>query len=168
MYELHYDETEQVIFQVDPNGKKTIIANDSPSKPLFSKEKTKAIYITPLEWECTGNLYLYDLKTGHEVTLFKAEGDEQVPKYASWLDDDNVLAIIGYGMGTVCVGGNVYSINIHSMEKEQLTDYPNEIQITRFTVEDDTLNLEGIKYIDDELNQFVPYQEKIDLPKRVR
>lgn len=163
MYELLFDETEENIYQIDPAGKKTIIADESPSRPIYSPDKKKAVYISPLEWECPGSLYLFNLENGYETELVSPDEQQYIPKYALWLDNSTIVYIFGYSMGTVNVGGNVYSIDISEREVKQLTNFSGEIQITKLELTDDFLELKGIKYTDKDFNEFVEFQDKISL-----
>jgi hypothetical protein len=164
MYQLKYVDDNQVIIQVDPTGKEVVIADDFPSRPEYSPDKKKAIYISPLEWECPGSLYLYNLENGYITELIPPNFKNQnIPKYAIWLNSETIATIIGFGDGTVSVGGNVYIYNINYSEIKQITNYPGEIQITKLTLKDDILELTGIQYIDDNFNNFKDFKEKISL-----
>lgn len=44
------------------------------------------------------------------------------PKYAEWLDNDNILVIIGFSHGTVTKGGNVYLLNLNSNKNYMVYD----------------------------------------------
>jgi len=167
MYQLIYDELKNEIIQIDPNGKSTTIANDYPSEPVFSPNEQKAIYISPLEWECPGSLYLYNLENGYieEIISPTAEVMSDIPKYAIWLDDNNIGVIIGFSMGTVAVGGNVFIYNIENKSLQQVTNYPSEIQVTQIIKHEDYLELQGIQYTDSILNNFKEFHEKLSLSK---
>ncbi|MDT8861873.1 DUF4652 domain-containing protein [Alkalihalobacillus sp. MEB130] len=154
--------TEQVEL-VYPNGKTEVLADHSPTKPQKSPDNKKAVYISPLEWEARGSLYLVDLKSGEQDVLVTPEGDF-IPKNVIWQDDSRILVIIGYGHGTVSVGGNIYSVNIKTKEKVQITQYDGHIQILDLEIiENDVLNYRGIKYKDEELNESEVYSNNISL-----
>ncbi|USK46359.1 DUF4652 domain-containing protein [Cytobacillus oceanisediminis] len=163
MYQLLYDETKNEIYQIDPNGNKTTITDDFPSKPDFSPNNKMAIYISPLEWECSGSLYLYNLENGYITEIVSPDENDYIPKFAKWLDNQNIAVIIGYGAGMVAVGGNVFIYNIKDRSLKQLTNYPSEIQITQLSKKYSALELQGIKYIDDNHSRFEGFKEKIAL-----
>ncbi|KON88873.1 hypothetical protein AF332_20100 [Sporosarcina globispora] len=165
MYKLFYDDTKEEIYQIDPEGKKTVLADSFPSKPEYSPDKRKAIYISPLEWECPGSLYLYDLENGHISELVTPDENQNIPKYAIWLDNKTIALIIGFGAGTTQIGGNVYTINTNEIELKQVTNYSREIQITKLELKHNSLELMGIKYNDDTFNEFVAFNDKIPLDK---
>ncbi|MEV5038874.1 DUF4652 domain-containing protein [Peribacillus frigoritolerans] len=162
MYILKYDEVKAEIYQIDPNGKRVTISNDFPSKPIFSPDKKKAIYISPLEWECQGSLYLYNLENG-TIEEIIAPIKQDIPKYALWIDNENIAVIIGFSYGTVSVGGNVYRYNVTNKALYKLSDYPNEIQITKLTKSENELELTGIKYIDKNMEKFIEFNDKLSL-----
>lgn len=161
MYKLFYDETKVELYQVNSDGIKSIIAESFPSKPEYSPDKSKAIYISPLEWECPGSLYLFNLENGYITELVSPDNNQNIPKYALWLDNTTIVFVYGFSWGTVCVGGNIYTVNIEDRELKQITNFTNEIQITKLELNGDFLEMFGIKYIDDNYNEFVEYQDKI-------
>jgi hypothetical protein len=163
MYQLIYDETKEKIYQIDPTGKQSTLTEDFPSKPEFSSTNKKAIYISPLEWEVPGSLYLYNLENGYITELISPDQYENVPKYAIWIDDNKIAVIIGYGAGTVAVGGNVYIYYLEERKLQQVTNYTPETQITKISKNDNQLELFGIKYVDNLMDKFEEYSGKIDL-----
>ncbi|RKD25164.1 hypothetical protein BEP19_04795 [Ammoniphilus oxalaticus] len=136
----------------------------SVSKPEVSPNKEKAIFISPLEWEVPGSLYLMDLIIGEikEIIPPDKENDE-IPKYAIWINDRYVACIIGFGMGTVSIGGNVFLYDLENSTVKQITYYSSDIQITEIVKLEDTLDLKGIKYVDDIYNEFKPFEDTLDL-----
>lgn len=163
MYELYYDEVKEAIYQVDPKGKKTIIADDFPSKPVFSPSKNKALYISPLEWECLGSVYLFNIENGYITEIVKPSDNQETPKYAIWIDEENIALIIGFGYGTVSIGGNVFKYNLTTQVLQQLTHYPPEIQVTKLELQENSLQLIGIQYIDSNFNEFEEFKDVLQL-----
>lgn len=47
---------------------------------------------------------------------------QNTPMYVDWWDDDNLLVVVGYGYGTVSVGGNLYLLNVESGKSAVLVD----------------------------------------------
>lgn len=168
MFELKYDSSKNEIVQVDPDGNSEVLASDFPSKPISSPDNKKAIFINPLEWEVPGSLYLYNFENGSLNEIIQPDENQNIPKYADWLDEDNIAVIIGYGMGTVAVGGNVYIYNIPNGSLEQITSYQSEIQITKLKIHGETIELTGIKYIDDILNEFKDFEDTISINLKSR
>ncbi|WP_342489182.1 DUF4652 domain-containing protein [Cytobacillus sp. FSL W7-1323] len=165
MFQLIHDETKNEIYQIDPSGKKTTITNDFPSKPEFSSDGKKAIYISPLEWECPGSLYLYNLENGYITEIVGPDKDQNIPKYAKWINENIIALIIGFGWGTVNVGGNVYTYDVNNSTLQKVTNYSSEIQITELSILEDHLKLKGIKYIDDNFSKFIQYEDQMIISK---
>lgn len=164
MLKIEYDNDNQVIYLIKKNGIKEILENDFPSEPVISPDGSKAAYISPLEWECIGNLYMLDLNTGEKKTLLAPEDDLSVPKEVIWIDKENLAVILGFGMGTVAIGGNVFIYNIISNSLTEITRHDSHIQIVNMNLNNDRLYLEGIKYIDEEYVEFEKFEEFIKLP----
>ncbi|WP_243355865.1 DUF4652 domain-containing protein [Bacillus litorisediminis] len=163
MYQLKYDENTEIIIQIDPTGKETIIAKGYSSKPEYSPDMKKALYISPLAWEQPGSLYLYNLENGEITELVSLVDNKNTPKYAIWINNEIIAVIIGFLWGTVAIGGNVYTYNINNHVLKQITHYPSEIQITLLNIKNESLELNGIKYLDETVNQFKEFQEIIPL-----
>lgn len=96
---------------------------------------------------------MYNLENGTIEILIEPE-NSYIPKDAVWLDNETIAVIIGFGDGTVAVGGNIYIINIETRSKKPLTEYPSEIQITKLEVTENILLYKGIEYIDSNLSEF--------------
>ncbi|PIH00439.1 DUF4652 domain-containing protein [Clostridium combesii] len=65
------------------------------------------------EEEGIGKVYLKENNT-NKLWLLKINEikDQKSPKFLYWIDDENLLVIIGHGYGTVSKGGNLYCINV--------------------------------------------------------
>lgn len=163
MYELRYDGLKNEIIEIDHNGNSDVIANDFPTEPIFSPNNKKAIFIDPLEWEVLGSLYLYNLEDGTLNKIIQPDSDKNIPKYADWIDDQNIAVVIGLGLGTVAVGGDVYIYNIPNDSLKPKTDYTPKVQITKIIINNETLELSGIEYTDENLNHFKKYENTIAL-----
>jgi|SRR5690625_3943639 len=163
MYQLRYDQRKQQIVQIDKSGKEIIITDNHPSRIIFSPDKKKAIFISPLEWEELGSLYMFDLVEGDLTELIIPDENQNVPKNMEWIDNQNIAIVIGYGMGTVEVGGDVFILNILNKKLQQLTNYPKEIQITDMNFKRANLIVSGIKYLDDNYNKSESYNDILSL-----
>ncbi|MHB7980728.1 DUF4652 domain-containing protein [Clostridium sporogenes] len=65
------------------------------------------------EEEGIGKIYLKENNT-NKLWLLKINEikDQKSPKFLYWVDNENLLVIIGHGYGTVSKGGNLYCINV--------------------------------------------------------
>lgn len=163
LFEIKYDEVKESIIEISPNGETKIISDEFPSRPVMSPDNLYSSYIAPLEWEAPGNLYVYDLRKGENKTCIRPDEYGNIPKYVQWLNNETLLVLIGFAHGTVSIGGNLFKYNIVFDELTQITDYPGEIQITKIKLTDEFVILSGIKYIDETLNEFENFEEKINI-----
>lgn len=163
MYKLIYDEDHHSILQISPAGVKTMISDDFPSRPEYSPDQKKAIFISPLEWETPGTLYLYDLESGRLTELIKPDENDYIPKYAVWINNEIISIIIGYGMGTVSVGGNMFLFDTLTNQLKKITHYDSKIQVTKLTLDDSCLSLDGIEYTDKNLVFFREFNDKVSI-----
>lgn len=166
MLNLEYDYDEKIIYSVDKDGEKRIVSNDFPSEPKLSPSKKFAVYISPLEWECYGSVYLYDLTTGAKELLVSPDEERRnIPKDVAWIDDNTLAIIIGFGDGTIQIGGNVYLYFLDKNQMKRITYHDTSIQLTKLIFDGKNLKAEGIVYIDDQLNKFKEYSEIVDIQK---
>ncbi len=103
------------------DGDKEIVINDNyPSEPVISPDKSNLVYISPYEWETLGELYLYNSRNNSNELILDIDSmpQQNTVKQVKWINNDYLLAIVGYGMGTVSVGGNVYLIEVETTETE--------------------------------------------------
>nr|WP_295972106.1 DUF4652 domain-containing protein [uncultured Bacillus sp.] len=161
-FDVSYNSEKQSVALVKGDGTTEVLAARSASEPLKSPDSTKAAYVSSIEWEEPGDVYIVNLKDGTQNVLVAAEGD-QTPKKVIWKDDENILVIIGFAYGTVSTGGNIYQVNLETKEKTALTTYEDDVQITDFKIENGVLKYSGIKYTDENFNEYVEYANELKL-----
>ncbi|WP_240528073.1 DUF4652 domain-containing protein [Bacillus cereus] len=162
MYKLEYDYDNRIIYKTS-NEKKEKMNFEFPSEPIVSPDGQNTVFIDPLEWECLGSLYVFNNIIGEFTTLIEPENN-YIPKYVKWLNHESLAVIIGYGFGTVSIGGNIYTYNVTDHEKTQITHFDSNVQITSFDIIDNhKIKCKGIKYIDDIQNQFIEFEEVVQL-----
>lgn len=162
---LEYDYDEQVIYVKRENGSKEILEDEFPSEPVISPDKTRAAYISPLEWETLGSLYMYDLLSEEKSTLVVPNVEQHIPKVVQWLDNHKLIVIIGYAYGTVAIGGNAFIYNLGNQELIQLTHYSMHTQFVEIKIDNNNekVFLEGIEYIDEQMAEFKQISEELSL-----
>jgi hypothetical protein len=89
--------------------------------------------------------------------------DGNIPKNVIWEDDRHIFVVIGYGDGTIAVGGNIYSVNIETKEKTPITNYGSEIQISDLYMDNGILYFQGIKYTDKQYSKTEIFKNEITL-----
>lgn len=160
---LIYDPKERKIYHEFKNLTKKIIDENHPSEPVISPDNNFAVYISPFEWEEIGSIYLLDLENISKEKIYEPKSNNLNPKYLTWINNEKLAVVLGYAYGTIAAGGNVFSLDISTRELTQLTHFPNEIQINSISMENNTLNLSGIKYTDSEFINNEVYYSKINL-----
>ncbi|QBP43167.1 DUF4652 domain-containing protein (plasmid) [Paenisporosarcina antarctica] len=72
--------------------------------------------------------------------------------------------VMGFGSGTISIGGNVFIYNISTKKLSQLTHYDAKIQITKLKMNEiKKIHLNGIKYTDDNYSYFEEFSDEISL-----
>lgn len=160
--DVQYNEEDKSVQLIKADGSTEVLAARSATEPVKSPDSKKAAYVSPVEFEELGDVYIVNLEEGKQEVLISSE-DQQTPKKVIWEDDNNILVIIGQAYGTVGVGGNIYRVNLETKEKNALTNYEGDIQITDLKIENGILKYNGIKYTDDNFNESVPYSNELPL-----
>ena len=120
-------------------------------------------YICPYDFETQNNIYLYDLESNIKEEIFSWE-ESRSPKFLRWKSEKCLYVIMGETYGTITMGGDLYSLNILTGELKLLKSFPDNIQVTSFTiVEGGAIELKGIEYVDDSFSRYVEYQKLIDV-----
>lgn len=163
MIKLHYDKEKRIIYFKNNDETVEIVESEYPSKPAISPNEQRAAYISPFEWECLGSLYLFDLKEAKRLTLIKPTEDNYIPKQVIWINNNIIAIIIGFGYGTVAVGGNIYLLNINTQEKINLTNNGLDVQIIDIQYINRKLLVKGIKYTDLDFNKFEEFVKEIEV-----
>jgi hypothetical protein len=161
-FDVKYNAEDKSVQLVKADGTTEVLAAGSATEPVKSPDSKKAAYVSPVEFEELGDVYIVNLEDGTQSILVASENQE-TPKKVIWEDDKNVLVIIGQAYGTVGVGGNIYRVNLETKEKTALTNYEGDIQITDFKIENGILKYSGIKYTDDNFNESVEYANEKSL-----
>lgn len=160
---IKYDDDDRVI-KLIKDDEEILIEDNFPSEPKLSPDNDCFVYIAPSEWETIGKLYLYNINNEEKHTLIDPENDTSIPKSVIWLADNRVAVIMGFGMGTVSVGGNVYSYDLETKKLEPITHYPDYIQITDMQIkETGALVLKGIKYTDEQYSIFEDFIDTVSI-----
>ena len=135
-----------------------------PSRPKFSKDRTKILYIDSLQFEVTGDVAIYD-SISMEVTKYTdvlSDEKDVTVKDVEWINDQSVLCIIGFGAGTITQGGHVYQLDLKTKELKRVisdeiisgfTDRPNEV--ADIDIDENVLRIMLVEWKDD--NYLNPY-----------
>lgn len=163
VYELKYNYDDEAIYIIK-NGTTTLVNDEYPSEPTVSPNKIHSVFVAPLEWECLGSLYLFSHETGEVKKIIEPSLESKIPKKAIWINNEWLAVIIGYGHGTVAIGGNIYLFNIKNNELREVTNFDNTVQITDIEYNDNSGKIigKGIKYKDSNHNSFIEYQEEFN------
>lgn len=152
------------------DGEVIKLFNSSPSKPKFSKDRNKILYVDELQFEAIGNVTIYDSMTETETyyTDFTYDGQQQTVKDVEWYEDDTILCIVGFGTGTITQGGMVYQLDLSSQELtlilqgekiEQWTDRPYEV--VDVYIAENELDITLVEWSDDNYMEYYYTKHRI-------
>lgn len=105
--------------------------------------------------EGVGKIYAKDLSSGEKWSLEIMPSEEQnTPKFIQWIDDENVISIVGLGYGTVAVGGNLYKINIRTGKTTVLYDTKTpKVQVISAKKVSNKIEIQLLVYDDNEFTK---------------
>lgn len=148
------DDYERLITIASEKGEIVICDNPYCSSPVVSPDGTKFAYMDVFEWEELGEVYLYDLEKGQSELILKQKQeikDQHKPKVLCWLDNNRLLAIIGFAYGTVSVGGELYLYDVEQGELSLVLEPGEREEICGVTVSLDEVAIEYARF-DEEWN----------------
>lgn len=162
---------------IKKDDKLELIALASTSIPEVSPNKRRIAYITPYEWETLGELYIYDMdieeenpKKSIKVIAVEDIGDQNTVKAAKWLDDRYTLTIVGFGYGTVTLGGDLYLYDIESGKLDLILEAGSldkklskeHIEIVDFNIVDDDITIKIARH-DENYMKYTLEEKKMKL-----
>lgn len=104
---------------VDSNFQVDVKKNSTTFKESANK-KYKASIIgkgAQAQEEGVGKVYIEDLNSGEKWSLELVQDNRKnTPKDIEWLDDENMLVIVGEAYGTITRGGKLYLLNSKTMK----------------------------------------------------
>ncbi|MCY6483451.1 DUF4652 domain-containing protein [Clostridium aestuarii] len=102
--------------------------------------------------EGIGKIYVKNIKNGEKWSIqVMDEAQQNTPKSLIWLDDENIVSIVGLGYGTVSLGGDLYKINVKTGEALCLYDTKSsKKEVISAKKDKDKLELEVLVYDDEE------------------
>ncbi|MCK8825912.1 DUF4652 domain-containing protein [Fuchsiella alkaliacetigena] len=129
------------------------------SYPVLAPDQKKFAYISPFEFELKGDVYLYDIEneTSNKIIKVGVEKNDTA-KVIKWLDNERLLTIIGFGVGTVSRGGDLY---LYDLKTEQLSlikeaEKPYE-EIVDVHINEKEITVDIIEW-DDQFMEFIDKQ----------
>lgn len=110
------------------------LAEDFCSPPVLAPDAAKAVFLHPYDFETISDLMLFDAATRqlHALELDDV-AFQHTPMRMTWLDDNILLVIVGYGYGTVARGGDVYYYDLGTGVNAKIIDAAN-VEIVNISV----------------------------------
>ncbi|WP_151736752.1 DUF4652 domain-containing protein [Paenibacillus tengchongensis] len=124
-----YPENEPPFIKIKREGEWEEISrvDDYPSKPEISSNKTKLAFISPFEFEMAGDVWLYDLLINEKKKIFNQDqaGKGNSAKDVLWVDNSNLVILIGDTIGTISSNHTLYLLNIKDNKLQQIFQAEN-------------------------------------------
>ncbi|MGI6669648.1 MAG: DUF4652 domain-containing protein [Acetivibrionales bacterium] len=164
-------ESGQVFYEAEPeallklvrkSGEEIIICDNMPSPPSISPDGKMIAYLSPYEWEVLSDVFIYHLDknrnenvlNGEKLAANKNIREHFTPKKAVWLDNRHLLVIIQYAYGTVAQGGDLFVYDTMEDNLRLLIKTDQDEQVTDMRVEDGTLYLDVIYFMDESMREY--------------
>ncbi|MFX3636306.1 MAG: DUF4652 domain-containing protein [Candidatus Pristimantibacillus sp.] len=137
-----------------------------PSLPIISPDQSKLAYISPFEFEMSGEVWLYE--TGSDKPINKITQDQfrdnKSPNRIYWLDDNHLLVLSGNTYGTIPSNHHLDIYDLAADKINPFVEVPNNQSIRSVTLRDGKAVLDIETYDDNFINatkETVTY----DIPK---
>lgn len=149
---LYPDNEPATITVISGDKKEVISAVDMlPSKPEISPDTTKMAFISPLEMEVYGEVWLYTAKSGERKLMITREqlGKEESPKQLLWYDDSHLLVINGNAEGTISSNRHLLLYDLENNQLNSLMQVDKNQDIRKMSLQESKVILEVATYNDD-------------------
>lgn len=162
---LFYDTTKAYISIKYADAESIVISSpDMCGHPVVSPDRTKVAFLDPWEFEVISDIKILDLAT-RKITELNFEDKlpfQHTPMRLTWLNDEIMLIVTGYGYGTVTRGGNVYYYRLKDGRFAKLIN-ADRVEITDVKVTPAGLELTILNPI----YQFIANRYAFELPRLV-
>lgn len=151
----------RIIFIKSEEGYK-VLSSYLTSYPELAPDKRKIAYIEPNEQDLPRTLYIYNIE--NDLKKFILETDEKgtnTPKVVKWLNNEYLGLIIGYGYGSVSLGGSLYVYDINNEELFLALTPEKKSEFRNLRVDGESIILDIVKWTDDNWNEYIIEQKKI-------
>lgn len=115
------------------------------------------------EFEASGTIVLKELSSNKIENVDFNHGFQWTAKKIGWYDNDSVLTIIGLVHGTVSRGGDLYHLNLNTLELTPILELPVKEEVADFSIEGNQLTYDVHVYEDDEMNKGYMETRTLDL-----
>lgn len=137
-----------------------------PSQPIISPDQSKLAYISPFEFEMSGEVWLYEAGSDKPINKIAKDQfrDNKSPNRIYWLDNNHLLVLSGNTYGTIPSNHHLDIYNLTANERIPYVEVPNNQSIRSVTLKDGKAVLEIETYDDNFMNstkETVDY----DIPK---
>ena len=127
---------------------------DDPNAWIPSPNGEKQVMIEGLgEFEANGTIVLKEQSNNTIENIDFNHGRQWTAKEIAWYDNDSVLTTIGLVHGTVTRGGNLYHLNLTTLELTPILELPVKEEVADFLIEGNLLTYEVHVYEDDEMSK---------------
>lgn len=148
-------EFERVLLEKEP---------EDPNVWIPSPNGEKQVMIDGLgEFEANGTIVLKELSSNKMETVDFNHGHQWTAKKIEWYDNDSVLTIIGLVHGTVTRGGDLYHLNLNTLELTPIIELPVKEEVADFSLEGNQLTYEVHVYEDDQMSKGYMETRTLDL-----
>jgi len=137
---------------------------DNSNAWIPSPNGEKQVMIEGLgEFEATGTIVLKELSSKSVTNIDFNHGNQWTAKKIEWYDDKSVLTTIGLVHGTVTRGGDLYHLNLNTLELTPIIELPSKEEVVDFSIEDNQVTYEVHIYEDDQMTKGYMETRTLDL-----
>lgn len=147
-----------------------ILEEGLPGKPVISGNGKYIAYVDVLEFEAKGDVIIYHPETGtrSQITHY-ADANPPVPMTAKdvlWLDNENLLIIAGFDVGTVTQGGDVFLYSLKDLSLKLILKAEESEEVANMEWLGDQILMEIVYWTDANFNNYL-YKEQLFTPENL-
>lgn len=127
---------------------------EDPHGWIPSPNGEKQVMIDGLgEFEANGTIVLKELSSNNMENVDFNHGYQWTAKKIGWYDNESVLMTIGLVHGTVTRGGDLFHLNLSTLQLTPILELPIKEEVADFSMEGNQITYEVHVYEDDEMNR---------------
>jgi hypothetical protein len=144
-----------------------------PGRPEISPNGEWMAFIDVIEFEALGNVFIYRDADGaiEQMTQYAysevSTVNSDTVKDCLWLNNEELLMVIGYSVGTITQGGDVYLLDTQTKEKELIFKANKNEEVANISFKDGQYVFEIVVWTDENMMNYV-YREEVFTEKQIQ
>ena len=133
------------------------------SKPSISPNGEQLSFVENVGVDLSGSLWIYngELTQVNSDEITALYDKERAIKSSVWLDDNNVLSLVGFYTSNISQGGDVYRINVNTGDMRMIIDSKEGFEIADVSLQNGIINYTTVMWINGNYSEYEYFENSI-------